>query len=87
MIEPTPISEFAQFRILFNRERYRQELAEGIYRLMQRSGVNRTQLAALLGVTKGRVSQVLSGDDNLQADTIADICLVLGRAAHLSLGR
>ena len=85
-MKPVPLKDIAEFRVLFNRERYRQELAECIFRLMQDQGVTRTGLARLLGVTKGRVSQMLSGDINFQADTLADTLLVLGRAVHPTLG-
>ena len=40
----------------------------------------------MLGVTKGRVSHILSGGRNLGADTLADILLVLGRTPHLTMG-
>lgn len=84
----TPIRkcDIDEFDILYNRERYRQEIAEGIYRLMLRQNVSREHLKELLGVSKGRVSQILSGDENLRADTVADIFLALGRVSHLAIG-
>ena len=85
-MNPRPISDISEFDLAFNRARYKNELAEGIYRLMIRQRVSRRALGEMLGLSKGRISQMLSGEVNFQADTIADIFLVLGRAAHLTLG-
>lgn len=85
-MNPRPISDVSEFDLEFNRARYKNELAEGIYRLMIRQRISRQALGEMLGLTKGRISQMLSGEVNFQAETIADIFLVLGRASHLSLG-
>jgi transcriptional regulator with XRE-family HTH domain len=69
----------------FNRERYKSEVAQAIFMLMRRHGVSRRELAELLGVSKGRVSQVLSGDHNFTLETLADWLLVLGRTPHVLL--
>ena len=82
-MEPTPLNLIDEALVEFNRIRYRNELAHGIYELMVRRKVTRTRLAELLGVQKSRVSHVLTGERNLQADTLADILLVLGRTPHL----
>lgn len=87
------MSEYVQHReiseevFLDNRERYRGELAQAIYRLMCDQRVTRSRLAKLLGCHRSRITHMLSGEkDNFQADTIADVFLILGRAAHLTLG-
>lgn len=83
----TPLREMPAELVLFNQERYKAELAQGIFELMELHNINQTQLSELLGVNKSRVSHILSGDDdNLEAKTVANIFLVLGRAAHLTLG-
>lgn len=70
----------------FNRERVRGHLAQALFELMESYGLNRTQLAALLDVGKSRVTQLLSGCENLSAETLADILLVFGRTPYLTLG-
>lgn len=81
-----PINEYSEWTIEANRARYREELALGIYNLMVRQKVNRTALAKLMGFeSKSRITHILSGEKNLQADTLADILLVLGRTPHLVL--
>ena len=84
-MKPTPLNLIDEDLVEFNRIRYRNELAHGIYELMKTQGVNRTKLAELLGVQKSRVTHFLTGEKNLQADTLADILLVLGRTPHLVL--
>lgn len=83
---PTAIEDLSDYQLAFNREKYKLELADGIYQLMRLHGVNRVKLAELLGVTKARVSHMLSGSMNLQAESIADVLLVLERTPHLVLG-
>lgn len=83
-MELRPLSEFSEWTIEANRARYREELAYGIYSLMVHQKVNRTKLAELMGYeSKSRVTHILSGEKNLQADTLADVLLVLGRTPHL----
>lgn len=82
----TPLKEIPDSLVLFNRERYKGELAQGIYELMRLHGINRKRLADLMGVGKSRISHILSGDRNLGADSLADILLILGRTPHLTLG-
>jgi len=84
-MNPTPLKQIDESLVEFNRIRYKNELAQGIYDLMQTQAVNHTALAGLLGVEKSRISHILSGDKNLQADTLADVLLVLGRTPHLIL--
>ncbi|MCC7406755.1 MAG: helix-turn-helix transcriptional regulator [Phycisphaeraceae bacterium] len=80
-----PLREIDESLVEFNRERYRNELAQGIFEIMRKNRIARTKLADLLGVNKSRISHILSGSKNLQADTLADVLLVLGRTPHLVL--
>lgn len=50
---------------------------------MEKHGVSQRQLAASMGVTPGRVSQILSGDENLTLRTLAAVCV--GLAAHFEV--
>jgi hypothetical protein len=68
--------------------RVRRELAAAITWYMSSEGpteVARTQLAQRLGVTPGRVSQILSGDENLTLNTVAVVCVALGAQLETKL--
>jgi len=80
------LADIPESLVEFSRERYKSELAQGIFDLMETQGVKRSQLAELLDVDKSRITHLLTGSENLGAETIADVFLVLGRAAHLTLG-
>lgn len=54
-----------------------REVTTAITWYMEDHGVSRSQLAQRLGVTPGRVSQILSGDDNLTLRTVAAVCVAL----------
>jgi len=50
---------------------------------MKENDVTRRELAARMSVTPGRVSQILSGDENLTLRTLAAVCVALD--AHLQV--
>jgi transcriptional regulator with XRE-family HTH domain len=52
---------------------------------MEQHGVSRAQLARRMGVTPGRVSQLLSGDENLTLKTLSTIASCLGARCEFSL--
>lgn len=86
MSELIALEELPESLVEFNRARIKDEVASGIYELMQKHGVNRSRLAKLLGVTKGRITHILSGEQNFRLETLADVLLVLRRAVHVTLG-
>lgn len=61
------------------------ETTEAIWQAMEEMGVNKSELARLLGVSKGYVSQVLGGSRNMTLRTFADICSALGRKPCVNL--
>ncbi len=74
----------SQAAVDYEAARLRRELATAIAWYMDNkkpSRVTRSELARRLGVTPGRVSQILSGDENLTLHTVAVVCVALG--AHL----
>ncbi|MBL0870490.1 MAG: hypothetical protein IBJ18_07945 [Phycisphaerales bacterium] len=86
-MKPTALTDIPEHIRLINQERYKSEIAQAIFSLMEDQGLNRTQLSRLLGVSKGRVSHILgAGDHNFEAETVADIFLALGRQIHVTLG-
>jgi predicted XRE-type DNA-binding protein len=64
------------------------DLAAQVMRIIEQaldaSGLDQKALAEKLGVTQGRVSQVLNGDGNLRVAAVARYLRVLGYETHLS---
>ncbi|MEX0983401.1 MAG: helix-turn-helix transcriptional regulator [Bacteroidales bacterium] len=56
------------------------ELYNQLSDYMRKNELNRTQLAAKLGVTKGYVSQILNGDFNHRISTLVELSLAMGKA-------
>jgi transcriptional regulator with XRE-family HTH domain len=50
---------------------------------MEENNISQRQLATSMGVTPGRVSQILSGDENLTLRTLAAVCV--GLAVHFEV--
>lgn len=61
----------------FRREELIMEVTEAIARTMADLGLTHDDLAALLGVTKGRVSQIMQGE-NMTLGTVAAIFQAMG---------
>ena len=70
-------------RLEYELARLPRELMTAITWYMKDRGVTKRELAQRLGVTPGRVSQVLSGDENLTLRTLAAVCAALD--AHLQV--
>ena len=64
------------------------DLAAQVMRILEQaldaSGLDQKALAEKLGVTQGRVSQVLNGDGNLRVAAVARYLRALGYETHLS---
>lgn len=53
---------------------------------IESSKLSNKELAKLLGVSKGRISQILSGENlNFRLDTLVKICLVINRVPNFRL--
>ena len=52
---------------------------------MAQHKISRADLAHSLGVSPGRVSQILSGDENLTLRTLSSVCTALGAGFDLVL--
>lgn len=70
-------------RLEYELARLPRDLTTAITWYMSEHGVTKRELAKRLGVTPGRVSQVLSGDENLTIRTLAAVCAALD--AHLQV--
>jgi transcriptional regulator with XRE-family HTH domain len=70
---------------LFQQERLATEVTELICRTMKDRRIKRSQLADMLHKTKGRVSQILNGNQrNLTLRTVSDIFTALGKMMVVS---
>ena len=63
------------------------EVTEALSEVMEKEGVNKTELADRLGNTKGFVSQLLAGGRNLTLRTLASLADALGYHVRIVLSR
>jgi hypothetical protein len=68
-----------------NQERFKEEVSQAIFELMDYNEDRKADLARRLDCSPARVSQMLGGSHNFTLETVADVFMALGRAAHLSL--
>jgi len=91
MTEKQPASIYESFKAeprrgrLLAEEEFILEVTEKLVEYLNRGNVSRTELANRLGVTKGYVTQILSGGKNLTLRTIADVAEALGYEPKLKL--
>jgi transcriptional regulator with XRE-family HTH domain len=78
-----PLIDSPQGMREFQRERLFVDVTDRICQLMKEQGLSRVDLANRLGVTKGRVSRLLSGSTNMTLGTLSDVMAALGRAAFV----
>lgn len=62
-----------EFRKYYQREELMSEITLAIYQTMKSKGLTQKKLAEMAGVSKGRVSQILSGNHNITVATISDL--------------
>lgn len=60
-------------------------VTDAIEEFMYDYGFTRTLLAERMGVTPGRVTQILSGDENLTLRSLAAVAAALGAEFHVML--
>lgn len=60
------------------------DLFNEVEKYMQRNGLNRTQLAEKLDVSKGYISQILNGDADHRISKLVELSLAIGMAPRLS---
>lgn len=59
-------------------EHEQNELFRQVHEYMEREGINRTELASRLNVSKGYVSQILNGNFNYTLKKWIELCLAIG---------
>ncbi|GAA3547148.1 hypothetical protein GCM10022419_029220 [Nonomuraea rosea] len=63
-----------------------QEVVDEITWYMREHKITRSDLAVAMGVSAGRVSQILSGDENLTLRTLGSVIDALGARLSFTLG-
>lgn len=63
------------------------QVTELICELMRQKGCTRKELAARMGKSKGRISQLLDGEANLTLRTVSDIFHALGEKVVVDIER
>jgi DNA-binding Xre family transcriptional regulator len=74
-----------QEQVAYEVARLAREATTAITFHLREQGISRTELAARMGVSPGRISQILSGDENLTLQTLSTVCAALGVRFHLEL--
>jgi DNA-binding Xre family transcriptional regulator len=74
-----------QEQVAYEVSRLGREVTSAITFHLREHGISRTELAARMGLSPGRISQILSGDENLTLQTLATVCAALGVRFHLEL--
>lgn len=64
-------------------EEAQNELYRQVVEYKERQGINQTQLAEELGVTKGYVSQILKGEFNYTLKKLIEISLAIGQVPKI----
>ena len=67
----------AEGRKLYFREDLIFEVAETIWNVMEEKGNSKADLSRLAGVSKSKITQLLSGDHNMRLTTVADLLYAL----------
>lgn len=62
-----------------------REVTTAVTWYMKEHKVSKQELARRMGVTPGRVSQILSGDENLTLRTLAVVCSALDARVQVDL--
>lgn len=74
-----------QERLDYERARLSRDVTTAITWYMRERGITQDELAAIMGVSAGRVSQILNGDDSLTLREIAAVCVALDAHFEISL--
>lgn len=71
---------------LYQQDRSIESVTGLICTLMENQGVSRTELARRLGMTPGRVTQLLDGESNKTVRTLSDMFVALGHSLNFVAG-
>lgn len=80
---PARVPNTFEARAAYERESYSLQVLDGVGSYMRDKGITQQALAEQLGVSEGRVSQILSGEQNLTLKTLASVAA--GLNAHFDI--
>jgi len=80
---PAEIPDSFEGRAAFERDHLSNQVVDGVGNFMRSRGISQQELAARMGVSEGRVSQILSGDQNLTLKTLAGLAAALEGHFHI----
>jgi antitoxin component HigA of HigAB toxin-antitoxin module len=80
---PAEIPDSFEGRAAFERDHLSNQFVESVECFMRAHGISQQELAARLGVSEGRVSQILSGEQNLTLRTLAGLAAALRGHFHV----
>jgi len=63
------------------------ELFRQVVKFMEEEGINQTELAVRLGVSKGYISQILSGNFNYTLKKLIELCLAIGLVPKINYNK
>jgi predicted XRE-type DNA-binding protein len=67
-------------------ERIQNKIFNDLMEYIEKNKVSNKQIAEILGLSKGRVSQILSGENlNFRLDTLIKLCLAIDRIPDFHL--
>lgn len=76
-----------QWELLLEQERLKGLVADELAQALQQARVTKAEFAKSLGVSQARVSQILSGVENLTLESLASISRPLGLNWHIKLSK
>jgi predicted XRE-type DNA-binding protein len=71
----------------YETQRLRRSVARQIEELLSKLKISQERLAEMMGVSPGRVSQILAGDQNLTLRSLATIGSALGASVNVMITR
>lgn len=80
---PATVADTFGARSTYERDSLSSQVLDQVHAFMELRGITQQALAHELGVTEGRVSQILSGDQNLTLRTLAGLAAAL--KAHFTV--
>jgi transcriptional regulator with XRE-family HTH domain len=80
---PAQVADTYEARVTYERESLSLQILDSVQAHMQKEDITQQQLAEALDVTEGRVSQILSGEQNLTLKTLASVAAAL--QAHFDI--
>jgi transcriptional regulator with XRE-family HTH domain len=76
-----------EWELLLEQERLKGLVADALAQALQQTGMTKAEFAKSLGVSQARVSQILSGAENLTLESLASVSLPLGLTWNIQLSK